>query len=107
MLDLFHLLQRLWAVACCFHTEGSDEAKGFVEQRLRDLLPGRGGPDRWAATEAEGREAERPASPGRPLGAGIAREQQGPLRYGEYLAEGYPLSSGVPQGDEAGLSPRP
>src|SRR6185437_11944200 len=43
ILDLFHVLERLWAVAHCFHEEGSDEAKGFVEQRLRDLLQGRVG----------------------------------------------------------------
>src|SRR3954453_4177845 len=27
VLDLFHVLERLWAVAHCFHSEGSDEAK--------------------------------------------------------------------------------
>ena len=43
ILDLFHVLERLWAVAHCFHTEGSDEAKQFVEYRLRDLLQGRVG----------------------------------------------------------------
>src|SRR5437764_821468 len=41
ILDLFHVLERLWAVAHCFHTEGSDGAKQFVEHRLRDLLQGR------------------------------------------------------------------
>ena len=43
VLDLFHVLERLWAVAHCFHKEGSDESKEFVEQRLRDLLQGRVG----------------------------------------------------------------
>jgi hypothetical protein len=43
VLDLFHVLERLWAVAHCFHTEGSGETKVFVEQRLRDLLQGRVG----------------------------------------------------------------
>ena len=28
VLDLFHVLERLWAVAHCFHKEGSDEAEG-------------------------------------------------------------------------------
>ena len=40
ILDLFHVLERLWAVAHCFHAEGSDEAEQFVEDRLRDLLRG-------------------------------------------------------------------
>jgi len=43
VLDLFHVLERLWAVAHCFHKEGSDESKQCVEQRLRDLLQGRVG----------------------------------------------------------------
>jgi hypothetical protein len=43
ILDVFHVLERLWAVAHCFHQEGSDEAKQFVEYRLRDLLQGRVG----------------------------------------------------------------
>ena len=41
VLDLFHVLERVWAVAHCFHKEGSDEAEQFVEERLRDLLEGR------------------------------------------------------------------
>jgi hypothetical protein len=32
------VLERLWAVAHCFHTEGSEEARQFVEEQLRDLL---------------------------------------------------------------------
>jgi hypothetical protein len=36
-----HVLERLWAVAHCFHTEGSEGARQFVEERLRDLLQGR------------------------------------------------------------------
>jgi hypothetical protein len=43
ILDLFHVLERLWAVAHCFHAEGSDRARQCVEERLRDLLQGRVG----------------------------------------------------------------
>ena len=42
VLDLFHVMERLWAVAHCFHKDGSDEAKGFVEERLRGLAGGPG-----------------------------------------------------------------
>src|SRR4051812_46565472 len=31
VLDLFHVLERLWTAAHCFHREGSDEAGRFVE----------------------------------------------------------------------------
>ena len=41
ILDLFHVLERLGAVAPCLHTEGSDGAKPFVEYRRRHLLQGR------------------------------------------------------------------
>jgi hypothetical protein len=41
ILDLFHVLERLWAVAHCFHVEGSEASRRFVEERLRDLLQGR------------------------------------------------------------------
>ena len=78
ILDLFHVLERLWAVAHCFHKEGSDEAKEFVEQRLRDLLQGRvgyviGGLRRRLKAE----KLSGPASQGGPLGAGVPGEQQG------------------------------
>ena len=43
ILDLFHVMERLWAAAHCFHAEGSDEAEEFVADRLRDLLQGRVG----------------------------------------------------------------
>jgi hypothetical protein len=43
ILDLFHVPERLWAVAHCFHAEGSDGAERSVEERLRDLLQGRVG----------------------------------------------------------------
>ena len=40
ILDLFHVMERLWSAAYCFHREGSDEAKAFVAERLRRLLQG-------------------------------------------------------------------
>ncbi len=32
--------ERLWQVAHCFHTEGSQEASDFVERRLSRILEG-------------------------------------------------------------------
>jgi hypothetical protein len=43
ILDLFHVPERPWAVAHCFHAEGSDGARRYVEGRSRDLLQGRVG----------------------------------------------------------------
>jgi hypothetical protein len=99
ILDLFHVLERLWAVAHCFHKEGSDEAKGFVEQRLRDLLQGRvgyviGGLRRRLKAEKltnQRRKVVRSAL--EYLGNNKAH-----MRYDEYLAAGYPIGSGVAEG---------
>ena len=43
ILDLFHVLERPWAVAHRFHEEGSESARQYVEERPRDLLQGRVG----------------------------------------------------------------
>jgi hypothetical protein len=99
ILDLFHVLERLWAVAHCFHKEGSDEAKEFVEQRLRDLLQGRVGyvigglRRRLKAEELSGQRRKVIRSALEYLGNNKAH-----MRYDEYLAAGYPIGSGVAEG---------
>jgi len=99
VLDLFHVLERLWAVAHCFHKEGSDEAKGFVERRLRDLLQGRVGyviaglRRRLKAGKLNGPRKEVVRSAVEYLANN--REHR---RYDEYLAAGYPIGSGVAEG---------
>jgi hypothetical protein len=99
VLDLFHVLERLWAVAHCFHTEGSDEAKDFVEQRLRDLLQGRVGyvigglRRRLKAEKLSGQRRKVVRSALEYLGNNKAH-----MRYDEYLAAGYPIGSGVAEG---------
>src|SRR4051794_20696446 len=99
VLDLFHVLERLWAVAHCFHTEGSDEARTFVEQRLRDLLQGRVGyvigglRRRLKAEKLNAQRRKVVASALEYLGNNKAH-----MRYDEYLAAGYPIGSGVAEG---------
>jgi hypothetical protein len=99
ILDLFHVLERLWAVAHCFHKEGSDGANQFVEDRLRDLLQGRvssvirGLKYRLRAEELSGsrRQVVRSA-------VEYLENNREHMRYGEYLAAGYPIGSGVAEG---------
>jgi hypothetical protein len=99
VLDLFHVLERLWAVAHCFHKEGSDESKEFVEQRLRDLLQGRVGyvisglRRRLKAEKLSGVRRKVVASALEYLG-----NNKEHMRYDEYLARGYPIGSGVAEG---------
>jgi hypothetical protein len=99
ILDLSHVLERLWAVAHGFHKEGSDEAKEFVEQRLRDLLQGRVGyvigglRRRLKAGKLSGPKKKVVRSAVEYLANN--REH---MRYDEYLAAGYPIGSGVAEG---------
>jgi hypothetical protein len=99
VLDLFHVLERVWGIAHCFHKEGSDEAEQFVEQRLRDLLEGRvdsvieGVRRRMIGERLRGskRKVVRSA-------IAYLKNNREHLRYDEYLAAGYPIGSGVAEG---------
>lgn len=99
ILDLFHVLERLWAVAHCFHNEGNDEAKEFVEQRLRDLLQGRVGyvigglRRRLNAEKLSGRRRKVMRSALEYLG-----NNKTYMRNDQYLAAGNPIGSGVAEG---------
>jgi hypothetical protein len=101
VLDIWHVLERLWLVAHCFHSEGSKDAAKFVEDRLRALLEGRVGyvigyfrrlltcgPKRLSA-------AQRRAIDGAVTYFENNRQY---MKYDEYLAAGYPIGSGVAEG---------
>ena len=99
ILDLFHVLERLWLAAYCFHSERSPQAAEFVAHRLRMLLEGKVGyvigglrrlGDQQALTGAQRKT----------LNAVITYyENNRPnMRYDEYLAAGYPIGSGVAEG---------
>jgi hypothetical protein len=99
ILDLFHVLERLWAVAYCFHPEQSPEAEAFVTKRLRMLLQGKvgyliGGLKQLAVTR-------QPRGEKRRVLRGAIRyfeNNRHHMRYDEYLAAGYPIGSGVAEG---------
>ena len=40
ILDLFHVMERLWSAAHCFYPEGSEAEKAFVSDRLERILNG-------------------------------------------------------------------
>jgi hypothetical protein len=40
VLDLLHVLEKLWAVSYVFHPEGSPEAREFVKERILRILRG-------------------------------------------------------------------
>ena len=99
VLDLFHVLERLWLAAHCFHADGSDEAKTFVQKRLMMLLAGKvgylvGGLRRLRDQHGLRGEALRR------LNAAIVyyENNREHMRYDEYPAAGYPIGSGFAEG---------
>ena len=99
ILDLFHVMERLWTAAHCFHSEGSKAAEQFVEDRLRDLLEGRVGYVigglRQRLTKHQLSGARRKTLTSVITYLENNREH---MRYDEYLKAGYPIGSGVAEG---------
>jgi hypothetical protein len=99
ILDLFHVSERLWTAAHCFHAETRPEAEKFVERYLRMLLEGK--------VDSVIRSF-RQLLVTRPLSAEKRKRLQATItyydnnrehmRYDEYLAAGYPIGSGVAEG---------
>jgi hypothetical protein len=99
ILDLYHVLERLWTAAHCFHREGSQEAEQFVEARLRGLLEGRVGYligglrqrlTKHALTGSRRKTLESVIT--------YLENNRKQMRYDEYIACGYPIGSGVAEG---------
>ena len=99
ILDLFHVLERLWQAAHCFHPEGSEAAQAFVTDRLLRLLRGEVGYIvgglKQMATKQKVRGTRRAQ-----LSAviGYLERNRRFMRYDEYLAAGFPIGSGVAEG---------
>jgi hypothetical protein len=101
ILDLFHVMERLWKVAWCFFEEGTQkhEAHQWVEERLKRLLEGRVDSVirgmRYQATQrglkGQKRKTVRDA-------AEYFEGNRDRMKYDEYLAAGYPIGSGVVEG---------
>ena len=101
VLDIWHVIERLWLVAYCFHKEQSPEAEHFVEDRLRALLEGQVG-------YVIGYFRRLLSSPPKALTAAQRRtihsaityfeNNREYMKYDEYLAAGYPIGSGVAEG---------
>ena len=99
ILDLFHVLERLWAVAHCFHREGSDGARQCVEERLRDLLQGRVGyVIAGLRRRLNGAKLSGPKRAVIRSAVEYLANNREHMRYDEYLAAGYPIGSGVAEG---------
>ena len=99
ILDLFHVLERLWQAAHCFHPEGSDAAQAFVTDRLLRLLRGEVGYGVGGLKQMATKQKLR-GPRGRQLSAAIGYLERNRrfMRYDEYLAAGFPIGRGVAEG---------
>ena len=97
VLDIFHVLERLWLAAHCLHPEGSSQAESYVTERFRALLEGKvkkviAGLRTQARHQAGGKRRTL-----RQVANYFANNCEH-MRYDEYLAKGYPIGSGVAEG---------
>lgn len=99
VLDMWHVMERLWDVAYCFHAEQSAAAEEFVECRLRALLEGQVGyvigHFRRLLSQKKLTAAQR-----RTIRSALTYfdNNRDYMKYDEYLAAGYPIGSGVAEG---------
>ena len=99
ILDLFHVLEYLWAAAFAFYAEGSTEAEHWVRTQLHALLRGRA--SSIAAAMRRRATVRALASSKRAAVdkcADYLLKYRDMLRYDQYLAAGYPIGTGVIEG---------
>jgi hypothetical protein len=101
ILDLLHVMERLWKVAWCLFEETTQkaEAEQWVEDRLRMLLDGKVGHVigglRQTLTKRKLKGSRRKTMQ---EVIGYFDRNRRRMRYDEYLAAGYPIGSGVIEG---------
>lgn len=99
VLDLYHVMEKLWLAAHVWHAEGSDAAERFVTDRLQLLLEGKvndviAGLSRRLRTHEVSKEKARTVK----NVIRYFRNNRAHMRYDEYMAAGYPIGSGVVEG---------
>jgi hypothetical protein len=99
ILDLMHVLPRMWEAAHLFHTEGSNAAKQFVRDRLPQVLGGRTA-DVIAQLRKTGSEQHLSAAKSTRLKklCAFLETNLHRMKYDEYLRAGYPIATGVIEG---------
>jgi hypothetical protein len=101
ILDLFHVMERLWKAAWCFFDEATQkrEARQWVEKYLRMLLEGK---VRYVISGLGQMKTKRDLKGTRRQTieevTGYFERNRERMKYDEYLAKGYPIGSGVVEG---------
>jgi hypothetical protein len=99
ILDLPHVLEKLWKVSHCFHAEGSDEATAWVRQATLRVLQGKSS----QVVKVMRRKATREGLKGAKREtvdkvAAYMRRNRKYMQYDEYLKRGLPIASGCVEG---------
>jgi hypothetical protein len=99
ILDLLHVLEKLWAVSYVFHPEGSAEAREFVRERILRILRGQVSQVvkglRQMATKRKLKGQRRKTIL---KVAAYYYRNRSRMRYDDYLRHGYPIASGSVEG---------
>jgi hypothetical protein len=99
ILDFLHVTPRLWKAAHVFHREGSDVAEAFVRNRCLRMLQGRvDGVIRGLREMATKRNVSSAKKKTIAQICGYFEKNRKRMRYDNYLAEGYPIASGIIEG---------
>ena len=99
ILDLLHVLEKLWKAAYVFHAEGSPEAEVWVRQRTLRILCG--GVSQVVKGLRQSITKRRLFGAKRKTLAGVAgclHRNHARMRYDHYLAQGWPIASGPVEG---------
>jgi hypothetical protein len=97
VLDIFHVLERLWLAAHCLHPEGSAAAESYVTERFRSLLEGKV-KSVIAGLRTQARQQAGAKRRTLRRAANYFANNQDHMKYHEYLAQGFPIGSGVAEG---------
>jgi hypothetical protein len=99
ILDLFHVLEHLWKASHVFNKEGSEDAELWVTQKLRLLLTGKVLTVIEELKDAlKGGKLSKSKREALEKVIGYLENGQECMKYDEYLAQGYPIGSGVIEG---------
>jgi hypothetical protein len=99
VLDVFHVMERLWHVAQAFHGEGTRETESQVNQHLRLLLEGKVGYVIGLYKRMLGEYNLKGAKKTTVWDTITYFENNKQyMKYHEYLARGYPIGTGVVEG---------
>ena len=99
ILDLFHVMERLWDIAHCFFPEGSKEVAEYVRVKLQAILSGKAG-RAIGGMRQKGTKSRLKGAKQKIFQAALTylENNKQAMRYDVYLEMGYPIASGVVEG---------